>query len=259
MSTVDLKDVSVNLGKAWVVDHADMEINGGELVGLIGPNGAGKSSLIRAMAGLLPYQRGLITILKQEMYAPSPVRIAKKLGYLAQSREVHWPLSVERVVALGRLPHLAPWQALSAEDELIIRQVMTRTGIEDLAGRSVHELAGGEKALVLLARVLAGTPEVILADEPVAGLDPNHQLQVMELLREEAQAGAAVLTVLHDLSLAARFCDRLYLMDQGKFAAQGTPEMVLTPDNLRRTYGIEIRTGCEPDGFYVIPWRRIEK
>lgn len=258
MTAADLKDVSVSLSGRQVVKEANMQLVRGELAGLIGPNGAGKSSLMRAMAGLLPCQNGRITILDHELHASHQVHLARSLGYLSQSREIHWPLAVERIVALGRLPHLTPWQKLTAVDQELIQRAIQRTGIEALAERSAHELAGGEKALVLLARLLAGAPELILADEPVAGLDPNHQLQVMELLREETRGGAAALVVLHDLTLAARFCDRLYLMHQGQLIAEGRPETVLTPDNLRRTYGIEIRSGCEPDGFYVLPWRRIQ-
>lgn len=257
MIVIDLKDVSVNLGKQWVVDHADMEIEQGEIVGLIGPNGAGKSSLMRAMAGLLPYQRGLITILKQEVYAPSPTRLAKEVAYLAQAREIHWPLTVRRVVALGRLPYMQPWQTLSDADSAIIDKAMRETDVSHLANRSVNELAGGEKALTLLARAIAGDPKVILADEPVAGLDPHHQIQVMELLKNRARQGYTILVVLHNLSLAARFCDRLYLMHHSKIAASGTPKEVLSPENLRKTYHIEAKYGEADDGFYVVPWQML--
>ena len=132
-----------------------------------------------------------------------------------------------------------------------------KSDIISLSQRRIDTLAGGEKTLVMLARVLAGKPAVILADEPVSGLDPNHQLQVMELLTSLARQGCTVLVVLHDLSLAARFCQKLFLIKAGQLIASGSPEVVLTPENLRLGYSIEARLTPSSEGLGVIPWKRV--
>ena len=149
----------------------------------------------------------------------------------------------EKLVALGRLPHRTPWSRLSAADLAAIEAAMRFAGVLDLTGRPVTQLSGGERARVLLARALAGDPALLLADEPVAGLDPGHQLDVMALLARRAAAGGTVIVALHDLALAARFCTRLILLAGGRVLADGVPAAVLMPGNLRAAYGIEAVIG----------------
>jgi len=257
MIPVETHDVSVNLGNRWVVDHANLELHQGEMVGLIGPNGAGKSTLMKTIAGLQFYQKGVVSVLGKEVFASYHSTLAKDVAYLPQSHEVHWPLTVRRVVALGRLPYLQPWQKLSAADDALVDEAMQEADVAHLADRSIHELAGGERTLTLIARVLANQSQIILADEPVAGLDPNHQIQVMQLLRERAGNKKTVLVVLHDLALAARFCHKLYLIHKGKILAAGEPKKVLSPENLAASYHIEAKYSPDPDEFYVLPWKKI--
>lgn len=243
-------------GKA-ILDDINLELGSGELLGIIGPNGAGKSSLVRllanlhggkgrkhsAMAGMArPTRGGGERYLQGKAYDDwGSQDFARCLAYLEQDAQIHWPLPVERVVSLGRLPWRRPFQTDSAEDRRIVYDAMGRCDILHLAERSVEHLSAGEKALVNLARVLAGQPRLIIADEPAAALDPYHQLLLMEILQDLArgqhQAGAMV--VLHDLNLAARFCDRLLLLHQGKVVTCGSPEQVLTPDTLKTIYHIE--------------------
>jgi len=180
---------------------------------------------------------------------------AREVAYLPQGREVHWPLSVRRLVELGRIPHLMPWQEPGEDDEKAVEDAMRDTDIFHLADRPVDHLAGGERSLALLARSLATKPSILLADEPVQGLDPSHSLQVMELFRKIARGGCGILAVLHDLTLAARFCDRLILLHRGGMIAQGGAEAVLSPENLARTYGIEAKYGEKE--FYVVPWKTV--
>ncbi|MDX1431014.1 MAG: ABC transporter ATP-binding protein [Gammaproteobacteria bacterium] len=237
------------LGGRVVLDDVDLSVNAGEVLGLIGPNGAGKSSLLRVLVGLLTPAAGSVELDPELERLP-----ARGIGYLPQSAEVHWPLSVERVVALGRLPHLPPFRSPGTADAEHIFAAMRATDVETLSQRGILEVSGGERARVLLARVLAGDPRVILADEPVAGLDPYHQLEVMSLFRAQASRGRAVLMVMHDLALAGRFCDRLVLLDEASVAAAGTPDEVLTEAIVARVYRVSTVGGEFAGQRYLLPW-----
>jgi iron complex transport system ATP-binding protein len=247
MKLLEARGLTVSLDDAKVLHDISLALERGEVLGLVGPNGAGKTTLLRILAGLLKQDSGSVI-------AGSSGPLAKELAYLPQGQEIHWPLSVRRLVELGRIPHLMPWQEPGAEDETAVEDAMRDTDIFHLADRSVDHLAGGERSLALLARALATKPSALLADEPAQGLDPSHSLQVMELFRKFAKEGRGIMVVLHDLTLAARFCDRLILLHRGQMIAQGKPEAVLTPENLAETYGIEAKYGHEE--FYVIPWAR---
>ena len=176
---------------------------------------------------------------------------------------MHWPLTVARLVALGRLPHLEPFRAPGVEELAVLRRVMQETDTAVFAARRVGDLSAGERARVLLARALAVEAPFLLADEPVAALDPYHQLHVMELLQARAGAGTGVLVVLHDLTLAARFCDRLILLDEGRIAASGTPKEVLNPDRLKSVYHVEPLDIAGNPAIQnlplVLPWRRLTR
>jgi len=256
MKPVVIQNLTVHLGRHPVLQDVSMEMGAGEVTGLIGPNGAGKSTLMKALVRLLRPSAGSIHLFGQDLAAMPLRELGRRVGYLPQGQEIHWPLAVEKVVTLGRIPHLLPWQALSTEDEAAIVLAMAETDVSHLAARPVQQLAGGEKTLVKLARVLAGEPALILADEPVAGLDPNHELQVMELLKGLAAEGHSVLVVLHNLTLAARFCDRLILLHAGRVTASGAPHEVLAPEKLKQAYRIEARYG-NGEAPFVLPWRRI--
>jgi iron complex transport system ATP-binding protein len=165
--------------------------------------------------------------------------LARKIAYLPQGQTLHWPLSVERLVALGRLPHLAPMSSLAPADLAAVERAIDRADIGALRARTATELSGGERARALLARALAVEAAALIVDEPLASLDPGHQIDVMTLLRSEADAGSLVIAVLHDLTMAARYCDRLLLMDGGRLIGDGAPTAVLDAERLRRVYGVE--------------------
>ncbi len=249
MTLLSCKNTSIVLSGTTVVDDFSMQLSAGELVGLIGPNGAGKSTLLRALAGVYPVQSGHIRLLDKELSTYSTAERARHLAWLAQSGPINWPLSVERLVALGRTPHQRAWQRTSVSELGIIDRVLAETDCQNLRHRDATSLSGGERARVLLARALASEPTVLLADEPVAALDLAHQLQTMELLRNFAHNSTACLVVLHDLSLAARYCDKLILMDKGRLVAAGSPRQVLTVEALREVYGVEAEISNEG-----IPW-----
>ncbi|MGH8529854.1 MAG: ABC transporter ATP-binding protein [Nevskiales bacterium] len=250
---LEAKALAVDLGPREILHGVSLRLAAGEVLGLLGPNGAGKTTLLRALAGLIPSARGEIRLGRAPLAGISPRQRARRLAYLAQGRECHWPLAVADLVALGRLPFRAPWARVPDADRAAIEQALRDAGVQQLAQQPITSLSGGERARALLARALASTPEVLLADEPTAGLDPAHQLKVMGILRERAAQGAGVLVVLHDLSLAARYCDRLLLLHQGRVLAVGTPAEVLTPAHLAESYGIEAHYAQTGQGLVVVP------
>ena len=252
MKWIDARKIHVSLDGQSILKDVDFCLEEGEVLGLVGPNGAGKTTLLKVLAGLLKPDSGEVKIGQGIEGQP----LSKIMAYLPQGQEIHWPLTVRRIVALGRIPHLMPWQQPGSADETAIEKAMADTDILHLSERSVDHLAGGEKRLVLLARALATQPSMILADEPVQGLDPSHGLQVMELLRQFAVGGRGVIVVLHDLTFATRFCDRVVLLHQGKVMAQGRPEEVFSADHLKASYHIEAKYGPKDD-FFILPWRRL--
>ena len=248
---VRLDAVSVTLGGRRVIDAVSADLAGG-VIGLIGPNGAGKSTLVRAIAGLIPTAGAIL--IDGNPVAIMPLRDrARRIAYLPQGQAVHWPLTVERLVALGRLPHLAPFSRAGEADAAAIGRALDRTGLGSLRDRPIDELSGGERARVLLARALAVEAPLLLADEPLAALDPAHQIEVMALLRAESARGATVIAVLHDLTLAARWCDRLLLIDQGRLVADGKPVDVLTTDRIGSVYNVSAFIGEAAGEPLIVP------
>jgi iron complex transport system ATP-binding protein len=181
------------------------------------------------------------------------------MGYLVQGAMAYWPFSVEKVIELGRIPYQKWWQQASGEDQQKVEAAMTKTETLAFRNRIVTTLSGGEQTLVMLARIFATEPELIFADEPVAALDPYHQLHVMEILRNHAAENRAAIVVLHDLSLAARFCDRLYLLNHGKLDCSGSVSDVLTRENIARVYGVDSHIECSEKGVSVTSLSRVSE
>jgi ABC-type cobalamin/Fe3+-siderophores transport system ATPase subunit len=271
-TTLSAQQVSFARDGNRILDNADLTLSAGELVGLIGPNGAGKSSLLRIMAGLQQPDSGQIYLSAADSSTVDsstkkhPQKLlndfsgrerAQLLAYLPQQETPAWPLQVEHLVGLGRAPWHKPMSGKSSLDKQAIERALDITELQSLRQRIVTTLSGGELQRTLLARVFAGEPQIILADEPIAALDPYHQLHMMELLAEHAQQGGSVLAALHDLSLAARFCSRLILLHNGKIVADGQPIHVLTTENLEQVYGISAYVDCRDDGVVIIPRKRV--
>ena len=256
MVTIRVEGLCARLGRRAVLHDIDATLAPGALIGIIGPNGAGKSTLVRAMLGLIDTTRGRVTIDGRAIATLPPRDRGRAIAYLPQGQTLHWPLSVERLVALGRLPHLGPLSRIGAADPDAIAAAMARTDVAHLADRIATELSGGERARVMLARALAVGAPGLAVDEPLAALDPGHQIDVMQLLAREAQAGGLVIAVLHDLSMAARYCDRLLLLDRGTLIADGAPDAVLTQDRLRAVYGITSRIDLAATPPLVAPLDR---
>ncbi|MDH3418289.1 MAG: ABC transporter ATP-binding protein [Gammaproteobacteria bacterium] len=251
------EQVTVRAQQRTILDNASVTLEPGELVGLIGPNGAGKSTLLRSIIGSLPYSTGRVDLDGTPIMALTARQRARALAYLPQDRHVEWPLPSRAVVALGRYPHASGVGPAQPSDSEAVDRAMAAVGAAALADRSATVLSGGELTRVLLARALAVEAPLLLADEPIAGLDPFHQLHVMEILRATAHGGAGVLAVLHDLPLAMRFMDRVVLMHEGAVVANGTPGEVLTDENLERVYRVTARRGSADGVAYVLPWSRV--
>lgn len=250
MTLLQADALTVRHGDVLLVDAVSLELGRGELFGLIGPNGAGKSSLLRALAQLLPHQ-GRTRIDGTALDSLSPAARARRIAYLAQGDHTAWPLTVRDFVALGRLPHGRE----DAGGRAAVEAALAHMHLEAFAARRIDGLSGGERARTRLARALAVEAPLLLADEPVAALDPYHQLSVMELLRRQCALGRSIVVVLHDLTLASRFCDRVLLMHQGRAVACGAPRQVLTPAHLQQVYQVQAMHGEHDSEPYVLPWR----
>jgi len=258
ISILQATDVRVHRRSRLILDGISFDVRKGEVLGLIGANGSGKSTLIKSLLGLLPLTAGNVSLLGHPLAEWEPRERARQIAYLAQENECRWPLAVRRVVALGRMPHQGPWKAMTDADLAVVDRAMETAGVEHLAERTVTRLSGGERHRVLFARALASEPELLLADEPTAGLDPFHQLHLMELFRTQAAQGKTVLVVLHDLTLASRFCDRLLLLKDGQRLAFGLPEEVLSEPVLREGYGITAASFDQQGSRATVPWACVE-
>jgi iron complex transport system ATP-binding protein len=237
---IETRGLRVVLKGREVLRGLDLVAHAGEITAVIGPNGAGKSTLLRALIGILPATGAITFDSRPATQWPREER-ARALAYLPQDRTVHWSLSARAVVALGRLPYRPLGVGQSAADETAVDAALAAMDTTHLAVRPVSELSGGELARVLAARALAQQPRALLADEPVAGLDPAHQLSLFRHLASLAASGCTVIVALHDLSLAARFCHSIVLIDEGRARAAGPAQEVLTPAHLAAAYGIDAR------------------
>jgi iron complex transport system ATP-binding protein len=239
MTILVARDISVRLSGRTILDNVSVTLPPREFVALVGPNGAGKTTLIKALAGLVP-AFGKVEIDGRDRAAMKARERAKALAYLPQGHEFSWPLPVAEIVALGRHPHSDPFSPVSESDRQAVAQALELTGMMEFATRIVTQLSGGERARVALARVLATQAKIVLADEPTMSLDPRHQFVVMALLRRAARAGGAVLAVVHDLALAARYADRVLILEKGRIVADGKPEEALTPERIANIFGVEV-------------------
>jgi len=238
--------VGVTLGVTRALNGVSASLTAGRITAVLGPNGAGKSTLLRLAAGLIDPDVGTIALNGMAVTAMSPRERARTIGYLPQSASLSSNLDVETLVALGRHPHRSPFAAPAPADSAAVAAAIAATGLTGLEKRPMATLSGGEAARAHLARVLAGAPAWILADEPFANLDPAYQIDLAQRLREAAARGAGVLLVMHDLSLAARIADDALLLGGGRLIAGGTAEKVITPPVLGDAFGIafvELRSG----------------
>jgi iron complex transport system ATP-binding protein len=232
-AALELEGVSVRRAGRAILTDVTLAVAAGEVLGLVGPNGAGKTTLLRAALGLQKTAAGQVRLGGRPLAALSGPERAAVAGYLPQERRVAWNMPARDIAALGAA-NVGPTQARS-----IAEACLTELEVGDLAGRGVLDMSGGERARVLLARLLATRAALLVADEPATGLDPEAQLLILERLRQRAAQGAAVVVTSHDLALAARFCDRLAVLDEGRVRAVAEPMTALAPEILAEVFGLD--------------------
>lgn len=251
-ASIEARNISVGLGGKQILSDISLSLREGEMVGLLGPNGAGKTTLMRALLGLVESE-GAIKFDGTSVDEIDAKARGRRIAYLAQGGAVHWPLTVQSLVELGRLPHKTPWQGTNQEDEAVIEDVLRQTGTFEFRHRVVTHLSGGERARVMLARALASKAPFLFADEPAAALDPRYQLEMMSLLKAHVSHEHGAVVVMHDLNLAQHFCDRLIVINEGKLAADGRPADVLNDELLMSVFGVTATRWSEAGDSFIVP------
>ncbi|MEN6626001.1 MAG: ABC transporter ATP-binding protein [Candidatus Sumerlaeia bacterium] len=224
----------------WCLREIDLVCRPGDLIGLVGPNGSGKSTLMRALAGQIEPTAGAVTLNGKPLARLSPRERARAVAWLPQDVRPTFDFTAEEVIAQGRYPHLGAFGVPGPRDREIVRLAMEWTRTLAFARRSLAALSGGERQQVLLASVLAQQSRFLLLDEPTSALDLHHQIDVFEQIAELARAGLGVIVITHDLNLAARYCDRLALLHEGRLVADGPPSEVMREPVLRQVYDVNL-------------------
>ena len=241
MNALYAQGVTLDLGERRVLDGVTAQFQPGQVIAIVGPNGAGKSTLLSCLAGLRKPDAGQARLGEEAVAAIPGRRRARHIAFLAQSAEIAWDVDVRTFIGLGRTPHLGAFGP-SAEDQAAIDRALEKAELAAFADRAVTRLSGGERARALIARALAGETDWLLADEPLTGLDPAHALDALSLFRGMAhEEGRGVIVTLHDLNLAARFADRVLVLNEGRLVIDGAPEAALAPDVLASVYGVVVR------------------
>lgn len=235
-----------NVTLAYGLSHLNCQIQQGKLIGIMGANGAGKSTLLKSIAGILPLNEGKIWLADQLLSQMSAKQRSEQLAYLAQNTPIYWDLSVYDVIALG-----LPYPLKAVEEQQKVRSISAQFSIIHLLKKPFRQLSGGEKARVQLARCCIKNTPLLLADEPIAPLDPYYQIDIMEQLKSLTPQQTCIVAI-HHLSLAYRFCDEIILLEKGKIIAHGATEYVLTPENLMRAFSIQAEIDREKREIYQI-------
>ena len=237
---IAVSEVEVAYDAEPIVAGVTFQVNHGEFVGLIGPNGSGKSTLLRVISRVLSPRKGSVLIDDQSVSGYGRDELARRLAVVTQESSLHLDFTVREIVRMGRIPHLKRFQREGIRDARVVEEDLHLTGLESFKDRLVTELSGGERQRVAIARALAQEPEILLLDEPTSHLDISYQLALLDLIWALNQAkGLTVLAVLHDLNLAAQYCDKLIVLRAGRVYTVGTPTDVITADTIRDVYGVE--------------------
>lgn len=238
-----LKDVAYSIQDTMIIEDISIQIKAKQFVGLIGPNGSGKSTLLKTACRILKPHSGLVHLDEQNLYELSPKQTAKEMSVVSQETSLTFDFSVQEMVWMGRHPHKRLFQTDTQEDRMIVEASLRRVGMNTLKERSFMSLSGGEKQRVLIARALAQEANLIVLDEPTNHLDIHHQLQLLDLVKK---LDVTIFAAIHDLNLAAMFCDYLYVIQNGKVVSSGTPETVLTTVLIREVFGVETEIMIHP-------------
>ena len=243
---IDIDSLRVELGDSQILREVSLHVDAGEFLALIGPNGAGKTTLLRTINGLVTPESGTVSIDGRDISTVSSKAVGRLVATVPQETSLAFDFDVEDIVTMGRTPHRGRFSTLRETDRAAVEAALERTETAQFADRSVGDLSGGERQRVLLARALAQETPVLLLDEPTASLDINHQLRTLSLARELADDGKCVVAAIHDIELAARFCDTIAVLDSGEIRARGSPSEVLTHETLEETFGVRTVVGTNP-------------
>jgi iron complex transport system ATP-binding protein len=253
-----VKDVEFRYGSVQVLKDVSIELAESEMLGVVGPNGAGKSTLIRCIDRILKPQRGIILLDERDIKEMRLMELAKKMGYIPQSTSQIFPATVFDTVLMGRRPHIG-WQSSEKDTEMVL-EMLQMLNIEDLAMRDINELSGGQQQKVFIARALTQEPDVLLLDEPTSNLDIKHQLEVMDIIKNIVkEKELSAIMAIHDLNLASRYADRIIMMYSGEIFSAGDPVSVLTPDNIKRVYGVVAEVNNNNGMPYIVPIRPVRQ
>jgi len=251
MSVLDASRICVHRGRRAILDDVSLHAESGDFVAVIGPNGAGKSTLLSALAGLLKPDSGAVRLDGVSIHALSGMKLARRRAYLPQNPRCEWPISVERLVALGLTPTLPALGGLPASFGARITLALQACDLLDHREQPATTLSGGELARAMLARALVADPDVLIIDEPIAGLDPKHALDTARRLQLLAQGGKLVVASIHDLTLAGRYASRIFALSNGRVQGDGATEATLTPALIRSAFEVEACVSGAPGSVYV--------
>ena len=250
---LEVRNLSVSYGKHQVLANINVTAEKGEVLGIIGPNGSGKTTLAKTINRLLKPTSGEVLIDGKNVHHMKSVEIAKHIAVVSQVFSINFEFTVEDIVLMGRTPYIK--SAETPEDLKIVEDAMEKTHTSFLKGRLVTQLSGGELQRVVIARALAQQPDILLLDEPTSHLDITNQIDILNLVKQESRKGMTVIAVVHDLNLAAYYCDKICLIRDGKLMSYGTPDEVITSDNIHTVYNlpVEVITNEITNSLYVIP------
>lgn len=240
---LNVEHLCVSFSEANIVRDVSLKVNNKQFVGLIGPNGCGKSTLLKSIYKVIKPRQGDVYLSELDVIKSSPRKVAQKLGVVGQFNELSFDFTVREMVAMGRTPHKGMLETDNQEDYNIVTAALHKVNLETYAGRSYNSLSGGEKQRVILARVLAQQPEFMILDEPTNHLDIKYQLQILNIVK---RLDIGILAALHDLTLAAQYCDYLYVMKEGQVAASGKPEDILTKELIGEVFDVACETYRNP-------------
>lgn len=249
---IRVMDLEFSYSSVPALEDICFEVNKSEIVSVLGPNGAGKSTLIKCLDRILKPKKGTIYIDEKDLRLFSQSEIAKKIGYIPQGAKYSFPATVFEVILMGRKPHIT-WRATESDLDKVV-EVIKMLNLEEFSMRDVNELSGGQQQRVFIARALAQEPEILLLDEPTSNLDIRVQLEVLDIIKEVVKMrDMSAIMAMHDLNLASRYSDKIILMKKGKIFAVGEPNQVLTPENIKSVYGVEVEVVKSNGSTFVLP------